>query len=69
MCIIVLTGIAMYLHLDIRNVGDMGALPDTLPIFLWPEVPLNLETLQIILPYSVPLAVGWFAGILDDWPR
>ena len=62
-CIIVLTGIAMYLHLDIRNVGDMGELPDTLPIFLWPKVPLNLETLQIILPYSIPLAV---VGLLES---
>jgi SulP family sulfate permease len=62
-CILVLTGIAMYLQLDIRNVGDMGELPDTLPIFLWPEVPLNLETLQIILPYSIPLAV---VGLLES---
>jgi SulP family sulfate permease len=62
-CIIVLTGIAMYLQLDIRNVGDMGELPDTLPMFLWPEVPLTLETLKIILPYSVPLAV---VGLLES---
>jgi SulP family sulfate permease len=62
-CIIVLTGVAMYLHLDIRNVGDMGELPDTLPMFLWPEVPLNLETLKIILPYSIPLAV---VGLLES---
>ncbi len=62
-CILVLTGIAIYLQLDIRNVGDMGELPDTLPLFLWPEVPLNLETLKIILPYSVPLAV---VGLLES---
>ncbi|WP_432744317.1 SulP family inorganic anion transporter [Methylobacter sp. G7] len=62
-CIVALTGIAMYLHLDIRTVGDMGQLPDTLPIFLWPEVPLTLETLQIILPYSVGLAV---VGMLES---
>ena len=62
-CIILLTGIAMYLKLDIRTVGDMGELPDALPIFLWPEVPLTLETLQIILPYSVPLAV---VGLLES---
>ena len=62
-CIIVLTGVSMYLQLDIRTVGDMGELPDTLPIFLWPEVPLTLETLQIILPYSVPLAV---VGLLES---
>ena len=62
-CIVVLTGIAMYLKLDIRSVGDMGELPDTLPVFLWPEVPLTLETLQIIFPYSVPLAV---VGLLES---
>ena len=53
----------MYLNLDIRTVGDMGELPDTLPIFLWPDVPLNLETLMIILPYSVGLAV---VGLLES---
>jgi len=62
-CILVLTGIAIYLNLDIRTVGDMGELPDTLPIFLWPEVPLTLETLYIILPYSLPLAV---VGLLES---
>jgi SulP family sulfate permease len=62
-CIVVLTGICMYLKLDIRTVGDMGELPDTLPIFLWPEVPLTLETLMIILPYSVPLAA---VGLLES---
>lgn len=62
-CIVALTVIALYLQLDIRTVGDMGELPDTLPVFLWPEVPLTLETLQIILPYSVPLAV---VGMLES---
>jgi SulP family sulfate permease len=51
--IVVLTGVAMYFNIDIRTVGDMGALPDTLPIFLWPDVPLNFETLAIVFPYSV----------------
>ena len=62
-CILVLTAVAMALGLDIRTVGDMGELPDDLPIFLWPEVPLNLETLWIILPYSLPLAV---VGLLES---
>lgn len=62
-CIIALTGVAVYLHLDIHTVGDMGKLPDTLPVFLWPDVPLKLETLKIILPYSVPLAV---VGLLES---
>ena len=62
-CIVVLTGVAMYLNLDIRTVGDMGELPDTLPVFLWPDVPLNFETLMIILPYAVGLAV---VGLLES---
>lgn len=62
-CIVVLTAVAMYLGMDIRTVGDMGELPDTLPIFLWPEVPLNLDTLKIILPYSVALAI---VGLLES---
>lgn len=61
--IIVLTAIAMVLELDIRTVGDMGELPDTLPVFLWPEVPLNLETLAIIFPYSLSMAV---VGLLES---
>lgn len=62
-CIIALTAFAFFTGLDIRTVGDMGQLPDTLPIFLWPDVPLNLETLMIILPYAVALTV---VGLLES---
>ncbi|MFN3915269.1 MAG: SulP family inorganic anion transporter [Aquabacterium sp.] len=62
-CIVVLTGVALWLGLDIRTVGDMGALPDSLPVFLLPDVPLTLETLQIIAPYSLTLAV---VGLLES---
>lgn len=62
-CILVLTAVAMALGLDIRTVGDMGELPDTLPVFLWPDVPLNFETLAIIFPYSAALAV---VGLLES---
>ena len=71
-CIIVLTAVAMSVGLDIRTVGDMGELPDTLPIFLWPDVPLTFETLAIIYPYSAALAVDgqlesmMTATIVDD---
>ncbi len=41
----------------------MGQLPDTLPIFLLPDIPLNLETLAIILPYSLGLAA---VGLLES---
>jgi SulP family sulfate permease len=61
--IVVLTAIAIGLDLDIRTVGDMGELPDTLPVFLWPQVPLTLDTFRIILPYSVSLAV---VGLLES---
>ncbi|WP_404407605.1 SulP family inorganic anion transporter [Pseudidiomarina marina] len=62
-CIISLTVVAIFWNIDIRTVGDMGQLPDTLPIFLWPDVPLNLETLAIIFPYSAGLAV---VGLLES---
>ena len=61
--IITLTLIVYFFGIDIRNVGDMGQLPDTLPIFLFPDIPLNLETLWIILPYSLSLAV---VGLLES---
>ncbi|MEC8482709.1 MAG: SulP family inorganic anion transporter [Pseudomonadota bacterium] len=62
-CIVVLTAFSLAVGLDIRTVGDMGELPDSLPIFLLPDVPLNLETLMIILPYSLGLAV---VGLLES---
>lgn len=70
--IITLTVFSMVVGLDLRTVGDMGALPDTLPMFLIPDIPLTLETLEIIFPYSVTLmAVGLLeslmtAVIVDD---
>ena len=42
-CIVVLTVVAVSTGMDLRTVGDMGQLPSTLPVFLWPQVPLNLE--------------------------
>lgn len=62
-CILVLTGVYLLSGMDIRTVGDMGDLPDTLPVFLWPDVPLNLDTLWIVLPYSVMLTV---VGLLES---
>ena len=62
-CILFISAITVYLGLDVRTVGDMGDLPDTLPIFLWPDVPLNLETLSIIFPYAAALAI---VGLLES---
>lgn len=62
-CIIVLTIVSMMTDLGLRTVGDMGALPSALPNFLLPNVPLNLETLSIILPYALTLTV---VGLLES---
>jgi SulP family sulfate permease len=61
--IVVLTIIAVVFRMDIHRVGDMGALPDSLPRFLWPDVPLNLDTLHIVLPHALTMAV---VGLLES---
>lgn len=71
-CIIVLTAVSLYMHIDLRTVGDMGQLPSALPLFLLPKVPLTLQTLLIVLPYSAAIAVVGLletlmtANIVDD---
>ncbi len=62
-CIVALTAIAMLFNLNLRTVGDLGAMPNTLPVFLLPQVPFNLETLMIVLPYALSLAV---VGLLES---
>ncbi|MCC1497681.1 SulP family inorganic anion transporter [Alcanivorax sp. 1008] len=62
-CIIVCTAVAMYFGIDVRTVGDMGDLPDTLPVFLLPDIPLDFTTLQIIFPVSMSMAV---VGLLES---
>ena len=62
-CILVLSGLAIALNLDVRTVDDLGDLPDSLPIFLLPDIPLSLETLLIILPYSLGVAA---VGLLES---
>ncbi|KAB2502298.1 SulP family inorganic anion transporter, partial [Bacillus cereus] len=61
--IVLLTAIAIYMHLDLRTVGDLGAITRTLPSFFIPDVPFTFETLQIILPYSIALAI---VGLLES---
>jgi SulP family sulfate permease len=70
--IVVLTAFSVATGLDVRNVGDMGELPSTLPLFLLPDIPVTWEAFWIILPYSLTLtAVGLLeslmtAVIVDD---
>jgi SulP family sulfate permease len=61
--IVVLTALTMMFGWDVRTVGDMGALPDTLPVFLLPDIPLTFETLQIIFPYALAVAI---VGLLES---
>ncbi|MEL0138283.1 MAG: SulP family inorganic anion transporter, partial [Halieaceae bacterium] len=61
--IVLLTAVSIYFGIDVRTVGDMGDLPSTLPVFLIPDIPLNLQTLEIIFPYAVTLMV---VGLLES---
>ncbi|MEK3890342.1 SulP family inorganic anion transporter [Bacillus sp. FSL K6-3431] len=61
--IIVITIIAIMTNSDVRTVGDMGKLSSALPTFLIPDIPLNFETLKIIFPYSISLAI---VGLLES---
>ncbi|MGB3650362.1 MAG: SulP family inorganic anion transporter [Rivularia sp. (in: cyanobacteria)] len=63
--LVVITIAAISLKLNVPTVGDKGELPTALPSFALPEVPFNLETFNIILPYSITLAiVGLLASFL-----
>lgn len=61
--IIIITIISVVAGTPTRTVGDMGELKQALPMFMLPDIPLNLDTLMIILPYSIALA---FVGLLES---
>ncbi len=61
--IVLLTAVAVGFGVEVRTVADMGQLPDSLPVFLLPDIPLTLDTLWIILPVSATLAV---VGLLES---
>lgn len=70
--VLLLTIISIMTNADVRTVGDLGEIKRTLPDFFIPNVPFNLETLLIILPYSLSMAVVGLveslltAKIVDD---
>ncbi|GGA78053.1 SulP family inorganic anion transporter [Ornithinibacillus halotolerans] len=70
--IVVITAIAIFTGSGVKTVGDMGELTQSLPIFLFPDIPLNFETLQIIFPYALSIAIVGLveslltASIVDD---
>jgi SulP family sulfate permease len=61
--ILVLSGLSIWLGLPVHTVSDMGQLPDGLPSFALPDVPLTWETLRIIAPYSAAMAA---VGLLES---
>ncbi|MCR8842309.1 SulP family inorganic anion transporter [Paenibacillus sp. SC116] len=61
--VVILTAAAMIWNLDLRTVGDLGSIQQTLPSFLIPNVPFTFETLTIIFPYSLALAI---VGLLES---
>lgn len=61
--IVFVTAFSIFYSTGVRTVGDMGAISKSLPSFLLPNVPFNLETLMIILPYSLALAM---VGLLES---
>ncbi|MGP7816683.1 SulP family inorganic anion transporter [Niallia sp. 01092] len=61
--IIILTAASIFGDINIGTVGDLGAITQTLPTFLIPNIPFSLETLAIIFPYSIALAL---VGLLES---
>ncbi|UOR13664.1 SulP family inorganic anion transporter [Halobacillus amylolyticus] len=61
--IVVVSAIAIFMNIGVRNVGDMGELTQTLPLFALPTIPLNIETLMIIFPYALALTI---VGLLES---
>lgn len=60
--IVVLTTVAIFGGVKLQTVGDLGAITRALPVWSLPHVPFTFETLGIILPYSVALAI---VGLLE----
>ena len=61
----VVAGLVIFFGLDVPRVGDMASIQGTLPPFHIPSVPLNWQTLEIILPYAVILAaIGLIESLL-----
>ncbi len=60
--IVALTSIAIFSGVNLKTVGDLGAITQAFPSFFIPDVPWTFETLQIILPYSLSMAI---VGLLE----
>ncbi|WP_434056331.1 SulP family inorganic anion transporter [Georgenia wangjunii] len=61
--IVLLTGVTLLAALDVPDVSDQGDLPESLPSLFFPDVPLTLETLEIIAPYAIAMAL---VGLMES---
>ena len=61
--IVLLTGAVLVSGWKLPNVSDQGELPESLPSLFIPNVPLSVETLQIIAPYALAMAI---VGIMES---
>ncbi len=61
--IVLLAAVTIGMGIDVNTVGEMGRLPEALPTFHWPQVPLTWETLRIIAPFSLAMAA---VGLLES---
>jgi SulP family sulfate permease len=61
--IVTLTAFTVLATVTVPNVGDEGKLPDSLPKLFLPDVPMNLDTLRIIAPYALAMAL---VGLLES---
>lgn len=62
-CILLLTIAAVTLNLPVLTIADLGKLPDSLPVFGWPTVPMTIETLKIIAGPALAIAM---VGLLES---
>ncbi|NLS00354.1 SulP family inorganic anion transporter [Rhizobium sp. P38BS-XIX] len=62
-CILILTVVSISLHLPVLTIADLGKLPDSLPSFAWPTVPLTMETLTIIAGPALAISM---VGLLES---
>ena len=61
--IIVLTSLVLIMGWHVPSVRDMGELPHALPAFFIPNVPLTMDTLRIIGPYALAMAI---VGLMES---
>ncbi len=61
--IILITGVVLAFGWSVPNVGDQGELPTSLPALFFPDVPFNLETLSIIGPTAIAMAL---VGLMES---